>query len=267
MRSLRSRLALLGSALATVALTGVASAAVGTLQPISGFNWTPGGPVLNAPVPGSTYGVFTGVATAAGNLALLEPTAPPVRDDVVLFDGILPGEQINDYVAAAASVQRFVTESDVDNGNGTRTMTITVTGVLPTGGPGDLWPSGFNSGGTALTSGGFGIGLNLPASLGGADPLNFLATSEINSAGIAISTSGTFAAPLTLPSTFFDSTSIGYPVSGWNGVLGVSLGNGATGTAIQDGIRLTVNYTLIPEPATLSLAGLAAVGLVRRRRA
>jgi hypothetical protein len=196
-------------------------------------------------------------------LALLEDSVAPVRDDIVNFDGV--PELINDYFAAANSIVRTVNETDVDNGNGTRTFTVTVTGTNPaTGGPGDLWPSGFVSGTTPLPNGGFGIGLNLPASLGGAEPLGMSPGDAILSATVAISTSGVFGAASNLPSGFFNGAA-SYPVPNWNGVIGIAFTNGATGTAIQDGIRLSVTY-VIPEPASLSLVGVGALALVRRRR-
>lgn len=268
MRNRRNCCALLGAA-AVLAVAGAANAA-GPFQPVSGFNWNPAGPVLQSPVAGGTYAVYTGVASAAGNLFLLESSTTPVRDDVVAFD--LVTEAINDYAAAGGNALRSVAETDVANGDGTRTLTITVSATAAAGGPADLWPSGLVSGTTALTSGGFGIGINLPDSLDGSstgDPFDFVGSSDINSASLAISTSGVFAAPLAIPPTFFDSMAATYPVMGsaWNGVLGLSLGNGATGTGVQDALRLSINYTPVPEPTALSLAALCAGGLIRRRRA
>jgi len=252
-------------ALASAALLACGSSALAVLQiaPIANLEWEPGnGNVVN--MPSGTYGVYTGVATAAGNLLLIEPTAPAVRDDIVAFDGI--DEQINDYIAAANSVQRFVGETDVDNGNGTRTLTVTVLGRDALGAPADLWPAGFATGaGTAATSGGFGLGLGLPAALGGTDVFNLDPLDSIQSADVAISTAGTFAAPLALPSTFFNA-SASYPVTGWNGVIGIAFGNGATGTGVQDGIRLSITYVPVPEPTSLSFLGAAIAGALRRRR-
>lgn len=247
---------------AVVLSAGVASAQY-TPQPYTGTTWIGSFEPIGPETPGGTYGVFTGVATSAGGLALLEDTAPPVRDDIVPFDG--NPDLINDYFNPANDIVRTVTETDVDNGNGTRTFTVTVTGQDPvTGGFGDLWPAGFQtSAGVPLTSGGFGIGLNLPASLGGADPLSLSPGDSIISSTVAISTSGVFGAASNLPSTFFGSPA--YPANNWNGVIGISFGNGATGTLIQDGIRLSVTY-VVPEPASLSLLGVGALALVRRRR-
>jgi hypothetical protein len=234
-------------------------------QPVTGFGWTPSDAPIGPETPGGTFNVYTGVATSAGNLFLLEDSVAPIRDDVVPFDGI--SDPINDYVLAAGGVLRSVIETDVNNGNGTRTLTVTVAGLNPAGGAGDLWPSGF-TGGTPpanLTSGGFGIGLTLPATLGGADPLNLTPGDSVLSANIAIATSGVFAAPLNLPASFFGGAA--FPVAAWNGVLGVSLGNGATGTAIQDQIRVSITYQPIPEPASLFLLGIGGLALIRRRRA
>jgi len=261
MRTSSLRLAL-GCAVVVFAAAATSAQAQFQVTPYSGYSWTAGAPDV---VPsGSTYNVYTGVATSAGNLFLLEDTTTPVRDDVVPFDGL--SDQINDYNAAAGGVLRRQIETDVDNGNGTHTTTFTVTGTNPAGGPGDLWPSGFTGGTPAqpLTNGGFGLGLALPASVGGADPVNWQLGDSILSANVAISTSGVFAAPLNLPSTFFGSPT--YPAPAWNGVIGISFTNGATGTAIQDGIRLSITYA-VPEPASLSLLCVGALGMLRRRRA
>ncbi|HRK32872.1 MAG TPA: PEP-CTERM sorting domain-containing protein [Tepidisphaeraceae bacterium] len=215
-------------------------------------------------VPNSSYVVFTGVATAANALALLESSAPPVRDDIVLFDGI--SEQINDYLAVAGGTNRFVTESDIDNGNGTRTLTVLTSALNPNGGLGDLWPSGFVSGANPLTGGGWGIGLNLPDALDGgpADGLNLEAGDAILSSTIAISSNGVFAAPLNIPASLFGAAA--FPITTWNGNIGLAFGNGATGTDLQDAIEFKIVYQPVPEPGTLSVLALAAAGILRRRR-
>jgi hypothetical protein len=84
----------LGLGCAAVVLAAAASAqAQFQVIPFNGYEWQPGGAPRVVPA-GSTYNVFTGVATSAGSLALLEDTTTPVRDGVVAFDGA--PELIND---------------------------------------------------------------------------------------------------------------------------------------------------------------------------
>lgn len=209
---------------------------------------------------GTTYNVYTGIANAAGSLGLLEPTAPPIRDDIVNYDGI--PEQINEYVAAAGGIRRIVNESVTPLGAGVFQLVITVTGSDEGGGLGDLWPSGFAVGGQPGTSGGFGIGLALPASVGGADPLTWLPSpTAVTAASIRISTNGTFAAPIVLPLTFFTPSP-----ANWNGVLAISFPNGATGNGIQDAIELTLTVGKVPEPGSLALLVVGTAGTLLRRR-
>lgn len=207
-------------------------------------------------VPLVNFNVFTGVATATGGLALLESAATPARDDVVTLGNA--NEQINDYTVAAGSVLRFVTSTVTDNLDGTFTVSITVSGRNAAGAPADLWPSGFASGTNPLSSGGFGIGLNLPASLGGLDQLDIAPFNNVLAGNVVIVTDGVAGAPVNLPLTFFGGG------TNWNGTFGVSFGNGATGTAVQS--DLTLNILVVPAPSALALLGLGGVIVGRRRR-
>lgn len=256
---------------ATATLASVASAEY-VISPASGVTWDLGSPVLGPEnvTPGSSFVQFTGLATAANALALLESSTTPARDDVVSFDGV--SEQINDYIAAAGSTQRFVTESDVLNGDGTRTLTVTVSAVNPAGGFGDLWPSGFSSGGNALTGGAWGIGTGLPDSLDGiatpgTDGLNIDAGDTLLSSSLAISVGGSFGAPIAIPATLFFGTGATFPRAGWNGNLSLALGGGANNADIQDALQFVVNYQPVPEPTSMGVLALAATALGRRRRA
>jgi hypothetical protein len=209
---------------------------------------------------GTTYNVYTGVATAAGGLGLLEPSAPPIRDDIVNYDGI--PEQINEYVTAAGGIRRVVNEATTPLGGDVYQIVITVLGSTPDGNPGDLWPAGFNLAGTPATSGAFAIGLGLPASLGGADPLTWQPSpTAVTLASVRVSTNGTFAAPIPIPPTFFAPSA-----ADWNGVLVLTFPNGATGTGVQDAIELTLTVGKLPEPGSLAMLGLGAAAAIRRRR-
>jgi len=264
---------MLRNTLTAVVVFSLASAAMADM----GYGpFTPVGPIVrtldgmavtwdDVPTPhdptGTTYNVYTGIASAAGNLFLLESGTTPVRDDVVTFDGI--SEPINDYLAVAGGVLRSVNESITPLGGNLYTIVITVTGTSPTGAPGDLWPAGFSSAGVPLTSGGFGIGINLGAALGGSDPLNWGSDAiVVNSASFRVAASGVFGAPLAIPLGLFPPDS-----NDWNGVLGLSLGNGATGTGIQDIMELTLEVGKIPEPASMALLAAGAAAVLLRRRA
>lgn len=262
---------MLNRALALVLVLSLSSVASADM---AGSPFTPFGPTMHTldgttvswtdmPTPhdptGTTYGVYTGIASAAGNLFLLESATAPVRDDIVTFDGI--AEPINDYIAVAGGVLRSVNETITPLGGNQYEIVITITGTSPTGAPGDLWPAGLSSGGTPLTSGALGIGITLPALLGGADPLSWSSDPIIvNSGSLRVAVSGVFGAPINIPLTLFPPNS-----NAWNGVLGLSLGNGATGTGIQDILELTLNVGKVPEPTSLALLAAGAAVLLRRR--
>jgi hypothetical protein len=207
-------------------------------------------------VPLVSFNVFTGLATGGGGLVLLESSTTPVRDDVVTLGNA--NEAINDYLAVAGSVQRFVTSTVTDNFDGTFTVSITVSGRNAAGAPADLWPSGLSSGTNALTGGGFAIGLSLPAALGGLDQLNIAPFNNVLSGNVVVVSDGVAGAPNNLPLTFFGGG------TNWNGTVGVAFPNAATGTAVQSDI--TLNILVVPAPSALALLGLSGVVVARRRR-
>lgn len=202
------------------------------------------------------FSVYTGVATAANGLVLLEPTAPPVRDDVVGLGST--AEPINDYVAVAGGVRRFVTSSyQQDVTPGVDVITITVFGRNANDAPADLWPSGLSAGGNPLVNGAFGIGLNLGA-LGNA-PLNLAPENALQQATLQWVTDGVLGPEINIPPTLF-----GPAFWNWNGVLGLTWGNGATGTGVQSDITLRL---VIPTPGAAAVLGFGSLCVLRRRRA
>lgn len=214
-------------------------------------------------VPGDTFGVFSGVASPAGNLFLLESSTAPVRDDIVTLG--VANDPINDYTAAAGGVLRSVTSTVTDNLNGSFTIAIRIAGRNAAGAPADLFPNGFSAtiGGvpTNLTSGAFGFGIGLPALLGGANPISISPFNNVISNQLIITTNGVAGAPSSLPTAFFSPSP-----ANWNGVLGVSLGNAAaSATDVTSDIEF--RFTVIPAPGTAALLGIGGLVAARRRRA
>jgi hypothetical protein len=252
MRRVRAFAAL--AAIGALLLPCAVASAQGGFQQSTGVTWDTAGP--DAPVPGSTFTVYTGISTNQGTLTLLD-ASPPVRDDVVAFD-LLP-EQINNYLPIAGGVQRSVTESVTVNPDLTQTMTIRVNGTNAAGAPADLWPSGLAAGTLNFQAGALGLGLNLGAGLGN-DPFNFVG-STITAANVVVTRSGVDQAPVTIPLNFF-----GPSPSNWDGIIGLFLENAATGATVENALTFNITYTPIPEPATLGVAALLVPNLLLRRR-
>lgn len=205
---------------------------------------------------GTTYGAFTGLATSTGGLVLLESSTAPVRDDIVNFDGV--SEPINDYLAVAGGITRTVNEAWTVLGANSGRAVITIDGS------GELFPSGLSSGNppTALTRGAVGIGLTLPASLGGADPLTWnpspnqvtAATVELfNAAGTSLT-----GGPLNVLALITNPND-------WNGVIGIAFGSPSVGLGVTR-VQFSFDVTKIPSPGAAALVGVAGLVAGARRR-
>lgn len=245
---------------------GAASANITTVSPadMSGV-WSLSGQFTPAQVrqdripDGSTYGVFTGLATSTNGLVLLEDSAAPVRDDVVSWDGA--SESINDYLTITGTGLAGQTRSVIETtavGVSSSVLTITVTGS------GDLAPSGLSSGtpATALTRAAFGLGIALPPLLGN-DPLLWgagttvpVTSMRINLIdGAGVSQTGGFSA---LPAAFYGN-------GNWNGRVGVVFGAGSAGLNIRT-VVWEITTTKIPAPGAMSVLALGGLMAARRRR-
>jgi MYXO-CTERM domain-containing protein len=235
-------------------LVASASSAFASVIPSNGVYNLDGSAVSGAYVGrtpvGVTYSVYTGVASAAGSLFLLEGAAP--GSDLRTFGGA--PSAINSYVASAGAITRTVSDSAVANGGGGFDLTVTVLGS------GNLFPSGFTSGSTPLSSAGFGLGINLGAL--GSSPLLFPENFVTAATVTLIRASGALAGPFNLPPASF----FGAP-AGWNGVVGVSLGNGAAVTTDPfTQVVWNISTSNVPAPAGTALLGLGLFAAGRRRR-
>lgn len=214
-----------------------------------------------SPTSAERYSVFSGLATSSGGLVLVENGTAPARDDLVNYDGV--SEQINDYVniagTGALGQTRFVSESKAV-GSSSSVLTITLSST------GDLWPSGLASGtpATALTRGGFGIGLNLGALLGN-DPLLWATPTVAVTGGTfeAIDSTGS-SGEIPLPLSFFGN-------GAWAGTFGVVFSDTTSPTGVTGfnttSIILRITTSKIPAPGAVAVFGLAGVAAARRRRA
>ena len=232
--------------------------------PMRSTQWA-GAPAGKSVAPGGSYTVYTGLADDASQLYLTDNDTP-LRDDAVTFDGV--EEQINDYLNISglplSGQRRFVTESTTNNGNGSKTDTFRIRCVNAAGAPADLWPAGLAFGNTPLPHAGIGLGLDMPAVLGGSQPIAMQPGSVITSLTIEVLSDGVLGGQIDLPL----STFIGPDPSHWNGVLGIILFSAANTSAIDSQITLRLTSTNVPEPSTFAaLASAALLPLCTRRRA
>jgi MYXO-CTERM domain-containing protein len=215
---------------------------------------TPPGYSGRTPI-GVTYSVFTGLATAAN--ALVQIDTATAAGDLRTYGNA--ASAINPYIVVGGTSlngqTRSVTDSAVANGFGGFDLTITVTASA------NMFPSGLSSGGNALTGAAMGLGLNLGARGSGAllFPENFVQSATVTIVR-ASGASNVFALP---PATFF-----GAP-GGWNGVVGVAIGNVAVAANETDpytSVIWNLSTSNIPAPAGTALLGLGLFAAGRRRR-
>jgi MYXO-CTERM domain-containing protein len=200
---------------------------------------------------GVTYSVYTGIATAAGGLVIIDTGA--ANGDLRTFGGA--ASAINPYIAAVGGQTRTVSDSAVANGFGGFDLTITITGS------GNLFPSGFASGGNPLTSAGVGLGLNLGAP--GNSPLLF-AENFVQSATLTLKRASGATSPFTLPPASF----FGAP-GGWNGAIGIAVSNIAVAANETDpftSVIWNISTSNVPAPSGAAVLALGIFAAGRRRR-
>lgn len=210
-------------------------------------------------VPLTNFSVYTGVATAGGVISLLESAATPTFDDVVTIGNI--NDPINNYVAAAGGIFRYVTSTTSVDINGFAVLTIQISGRDVAGGAADLWPSGFSNAGNQASQGAFAFGLaGMPASLGGTVPINTAPLNFVNRMSIQLITDGVLGAESLVPASAYGNG----PTQPWNGSITRFFPNAAVGPAVTSDI--IVRITLVPTPGAAAVLGMGGLLAARRRR-
>ena len=193
---------------------------------------------------GDSFLYAAGIGSAAGGFAL----AITSRVDAVAGSTTVIG---GDLLGGTVSVQSIV----IDNGAGNFDVTMR---MFTTGA--DLAPPGFVTGplmSPATTAGVF-MGAN-----GGGNPFNFSDTALTNAASIElVGAQGSLAGPFDI-SSFANFSAAG---GGWDGGFGVTFGAGSAGLGITEYV-FRGNFTVVPAPGAMAIAGLGGLVATRRRRA
>ena len=137
-------------------------------------------------------------------------------------------------------------------------LTVTITGVSPSGGPGDLWPRGFqDTDGSPATLGVVGLGVEMPAALGGQDTLDWPDSYVVEELNYRVRSNGMFG--------LSSSVLIFIDPDAWNGRIGVARVGGADTDSIDDAIEFSIVFSGVPEPASISLLLIGLVPILRCR--
>jgi len=241
--SLLSLFAVAGSATATVSL--------GTGQFELDGTQIAGGYTERNP-SGVSYSVYTGLTNSANQLFSIDSST--AGGDVRVF-GAAPSA-INPYIAVAGGVTRTVSDSSVANGLGGFDLRITVTGS------GNLFPSGFTGGGSALSGAGVGLGLNMGAR--GNAQLAF-PNNIVTVAFVSLLRADGSGQQFSLPPSFFPSSATNQP---WNGAVGVAIaGIAVAANNANPFVAVQWDIRTIPTPGAVAFLGMGALVGTRRRRA